>query len=236
MVSYDFYCNFITSFHEDYNGLCLRSLSWCHIPIEREDGYVEFIKRRKRCYVDTTFLAKFDFTKNQILIKCEYDYFSKEYPEKSQVNFELSDYKKNTYNSINIHGYSINYMADQEIQTFIKMFDYFYLEQQDTIFTKEQYDMYIRHLRTKPELFEAFSSSNCDFTIDVSYGENAFIVRFNYYDKLYSEKDYKEYLLYKNRTIGDDYNDMNNHVNIEISKRLDEINIDFMMFVEFRLK
>ena len=236
MVTYDFYCNFITSFHEDYNGLCLRSLSWCHVPIEREDKYIEFIKRRKRCLVDVTFLAKYDFAKNIILIKCEYNYFGDEFPEISEVSFQLTDYKKNTYNSINIHNNTVNYMADQEIQTFIKMFDYFYLEQQDTIFTKEQYNMYIKHFKTKPELFKDFSSPNCDFNINVSYGEHAFIVRFNYYDKLYNQEEHMEYLLYKNRTIGDDYHDMNNHVNIEITKRLDDINIDFMTFVEFRLK
>ena len=89
---------------------------------------------------------------------------------------------------------------------------------------------------SQPELFKDFSSPNCDFNIDVSYGENAFIVRFNYYDKLYNQEEHMEYLLYKNRTIGDDYHDMNNHVNIEITKRLDDINIDFMTFVEFRLK
>ena len=165
MVCYNFYCDFITSFHEHYNGKCLRPLSWCHIPRPREDNYVEFIERQKRTYVDATFLAKYDFAKNVIHIKCEYDCFDNDIPEKSETNFILYDYKKNDYNGKNINGDNVNFYADEEILTFIKQFDQFYLEQTDKVLTWEEYDSYMKHLARKPELYMSHNSNVCNTKI-----------------------------------------------------------------------
>ena len=235
MVYYNFFCEFLTSFHEHYNGKCLRPISWCHNSIEREDGYIEFIKREKRAYVDATFLAKYDFAKNVINIKCEYNYFGDDYGEKSEANFTLIDYKKNDYNGINIHGDNVNFYADEEILTLIKQFDQFYLEQKDKLLTKDEFNLYMKHLRMKPELFISHNSNICNYTIKFSYSEESVVVRFDYYDKKNNHSSFIEYLMYKNRTLGDDFNDTEPSVDFEISKRFDEIQIDFMTFVEFRL-
>jgi hypothetical protein len=235
MINHNFYCEFITTFHKNYNGKCLRPWSWCHTHIERENGYVEFIKRQSRYDIDTTFFAKYDFTKEEIIIKCEYEYFANDCPEVSEANFRLIDYKKNDYNGINIHGTNVNFLADQEILTFIKMFDQFYLEQKDKDFTQEEFNLYMRHLKLKPELTKNYSSKNCDFNLDFYYSEQAFVIRFNYHDKKYNKYDMFEYILYKNRTLGDDFNDLNNNLDFEIAQRFDDIHIDFMTFVELRL-
>jgi len=235
MVCYTFFCEFLTSFHEHYNGKCLKPLSWCHIPIEREDNYIEFIKRKKRAYVDATFLAKYDFVKNVIIIKCEYNYFGDDNGEKSEANFTLIDYKKNDYNGINIHGDNVNFYADEEILTFIKQFDQFYLEQKDKLLTWEEYDSYMKHLQTKPELYMSHNSDVCNYNIKFKYSEESVLIRFDYYDKKNKRDNYIELLMYKNRALGDDFNDMEPSVHFEIAKRFDDIYIDFMMFVEFRL-
>ena len=236
MVKYNFYCEFITSFHINYNGKCLRSLSWCHMPIERENGYVEFIKRKARYDIDTIFLAKYDFYKEEIIIKCEYDYFGEDFPEISEVNFRLIDYKKNDYNFINIHGNNVNFLADQEILTFIKQFDQFYLEQTDEELTIDEYNLYMRHLKLKPQLTKNHSSKKCDFNLDFYYSEKALVIRVNYHNKKNNKFNMVEYLLYKNRTLGDDFNDLDNNVDFEIAQRFDDIHIDFMTFVELYLK
>jgi hypothetical protein len=234
MVCYHFFCEFLTSFHEHYNGKCLRPLSWCHKSIER-DGYIEFVKREKRAFVDATFLAKYDFTKNIINIKCEYDYFGDDYCEKSEANFSLIDYKKNNYDGINIHGDNVNFYADQEILTLIKQFDQFYLEQTDKLLTKEEFNLYMKHLRAHPELCMPHSSKVCDYAIKFSYSDQAVLIKFDYYDKINKKCSYIEYLMYKNRALGDDFNDTEPNVDFEIVQRFDEIHSDFMTFVEFRL-
>ena len=235
MVCYNFFCEFLTSFHEHYNGKCLRPISWCHIPVER-DGYIEFVKREKRAFVDTTFLAKYDFAKNVINIKCEYDYFGNDYNEKSEANFSLIDYKKNDYDGINIHRNNVNFYADQEILTLIKQFDQFFLEKKDKLFTKEEFSLYLKHIKTKPELYMPNSSDVCNYTIKFSYSNEAVLVTFDYYNKINKKSSYIDYLMYKNRAIGDDFNDTESNVDFEIVQRFDEIYIDFMTFVEFRLE
>ena len=236
MVSHMFYCEFITSFNIHYNDAFLKPLSWCHKPIEREDDYIEFIKRQERNYIDTTFLAKYDFTNKQILIRCEYNYFQY-YIEKSEVDFILKGYKDNTYNYKNGHGEMVCHLADEEILTFIKMFDYFFLEQTDIPLKKEEYELYLKHLVIYPELTADYTSIICDYKIDIYYNEieKNVTVRFNFYDKINNCKNIIEYYLHKNRYVGDDYNDINSAVNNIIVSRMDLINMDYMEFVAFRL-
>jgi hypothetical protein len=237
MVCFNFYCEFITSFHTHYNGSFLKPISWCHLPIEKDYGYVEFIKRSARNYINTTFLAKYDFKNQQILIKCEYNYFE-HYVEKSEVDFILKGYKNNTYNYKNIYGDIINHLADEEILSFIKLFDQFYLEQTDIPLRKDEFEMYLKHLKKYPKLISDYTSDICDFKIDVYYYDLEYniVVRFSYHDKINKYKDMIEYYLFKNRMVGDDYNDLNFEVNNIISTRMDEIYIDYTEFVELRLK
>jgi len=233
MVCYRFYCEFITSFHTHYNGTFLKPLSWCHIPIEKDCGYVEFIKRTAaRNYINTTFLAKYDFKNQQILIKCEYNYFE-DYVENSEVNFILKNYKENTYDYKNIHGEMINHLADEEILSFIKMFDQFYLEQVDIPLRKDEYEIYIRHLNNKYELTSNYTSDECDYIIDIYYNEQEhnIAVRFSFHDKINNYKDMIEYYLFKNRMVCDEYNDLNSAVNNIIATQMDKIYIDYMEFL-----
>ena len=235
MVCYNFYCEFITSFHPHYNGAFLRPLSWCYTPVEK-NGQVEFIKRSARNYIDTTFLAKYDFTNKQILIKCEYNYFE-HYVEKSEVDFILKAYKENTYNYKNIHGDMVCHLADEEILSFIKMFDQFYLEQNDIPLRKDESEMYLRHLNNYPELTADYTSNICDYTIDIYYNETEknIAVRFNFHDKINRYKNIIEYYLYKNRLVADDYNDLSTAVNNIIASKMELINMDYMEFIAFRL-
>ena len=234
-ISHMFYCEFITSFHVNYNGSFLRPLSWCYMPKERDD-YIEFINRTARNYINTTFLAKYDFKNKQILIKCEYNYFE-HYVEKSEVDFILKGCKDNTYNYKNIHGDMINHLADEEILSFIKQFDQFYLEQSDIPLSENEYYMYLRHLKNYPELTTDYTSNICDYEINIYYDkfEKNVAVKFNFHDKINGYKDIIEYYLFKNRLVGDDYNDLNTAVHNIIASRMDLINIDFMEFVAFIL-
>jgi hypothetical protein len=236
MVSHMFYCEFITSFHIHYNGAFLRPFSWCHKPIERNDDYIEFINRKARNYIDTTFLAKYDFDNKQILIKCEYNYFQ-HYIEKSEVDFILKGHKDNTYNYKNSHGEMVNHLADEEILTFIKMFDQFYLEEKDIPLSKDEYNMYVRHLKNNPDLIADYTSNICDYNIIFYYNEceKNISVKFFLHNKIDKCNDTMEYQLFKNRMVGDDFSDITTKINNIIASRMDLINIDYMEFVAFRL-
>ncbi len=237
MVSYQFYCEFITSFHSDYNGEFLKPLSWCYTPKESNDGFIQFINRAHRNYITVVFYAKYDSKNKNIIIRCEYNYFEY-YVETSETTFLLKGYKDNTYNFMNIHGNMINHLADEEILSFIKMFDQFFLEQNDIPLMIEEYALYIKHLKKHPELIDYYDSDICEYKIDMYYHEpeHNIIVRFNFNDKLNKYKDMIEFYIYKNRMTGDDFNDLNTSVYNLIASRMDEIYIDFITFHEFRLK
>jgi hypothetical protein len=237
MVCYQFYCEFITSFHVHYNGTFLRPLSWCYEPKEREDGFIEFINRSARNYINTTFLAKYDFNNKNIIIRCEYNYFE-HYEEISEVKFVLKGCKDNDYNFINIHQNMVCHLADEEILTFIKIFDQFYLEQTHIPLNESEYNFYILHLKNKPELTKQHKSKICNFIIDIYYNkiETGLVVRIKFYDKKNKFKDVIEYYIFKNRLVGDDFTDLDTNVNYEITNRLSEIYIDFITFSEFILK
>lgn len=238
MISRTFYNEFITSFHIHYNGAFLKPYSWCHEPAEGDDYYIEFIKRLSPNFnfINTVFFAKYDFTNKQILIKCEYEYFV-HYYEKSEVNFILKGYKDNTYNYTNIHGIMVNHLADEEILTFITMFDQFFLEEKDDPLTQIEFDKYMRHLNCHPELTADYHSAKCDFHIELYYNHSEYniTIKFHFNDKLNKYKNYIDFQLYKNRLVGDMFNDLDIYVNDAISTRLDLINMDYMEFVAFRL-
>ena len=232
-----FYCEFITSFHIDYNGKFLKPLSWCYDPKNNPDGFIEFINRSARDYINTTFYAKYDFKNKNVIIRCEYNFFE-DYIEKSETTFLLKGYKNNTYNYMNIHGNMINYLADQEILSFIKMFDEFFLEETSIPLLEYEYDLYLMHLNNHPELITNYNSKKCNFNIVVYYNksEEGIIIKFNFYDKKNKYKGEIEYYLFKNRLVGDDFNSLDETLDYEISKRVDDIYIDFTTFVELRLK
>jgi hypothetical protein len=237
MVCYTFYCEFITSFHINYNGKFLKPLSWCYEPKNSPDGFIEFINRSARNYIQTVFYAKYDFKNKNIIIRCEYNFFE-DYLEKSETTFLLKGYKDNTYNYMNIHGNMINYLADQEILTFIKMFDHFFLEETSVPLLECEYNLYLKHLKNYPDLLSNYKSKKHDFNINIYYNkhEEGLVIKFNFNDKKNNHKGEIEYYLFKNRLVGDDFNSLDINLDNEISKRVHEIYIDFITFVEFRLK
>ncbi len=237
MVCYNFYCEFITSFHIDYNGDFLKPESWCYKPKNGPNGFIEFINRSIRNYIDIVFFAKYDFKNKNIIIKCEYNYFEN-YLEKSETTFTLNKYKDNTYNYMNIHGDMINHLADEEILTFIKLFDQFFLEQTHVPLLDYEYDLYIKYIKKFPELVCNYQSKKFNYTIDLYYNrdEEGIIIRFNFHNKQNNYKDALEYYIFKNRLVGDDFNDLDIELNNEIVKQVDEIYINFTTFVELKLK
>lgn len=237
MVTHMFYCEFITSFHEHYNGKFLKPNSWCHLPIEQEDDYIEITKRIVGGYFKISFLAKYDFNNKHILIKCKYNYVQC-YNEKSEVHFSLKNYKDNTYNFKNIHGALVNPFADKEILTFIKMFDYFYLEEKDIPLSRDEYGMYMRHLDNYPELITENDSDICTYNVIFKYNddEENILVKFFFHDKIDKSNDTMEYQMCKNRLLEDDSDYIDFEILDIIASKMDLIYMDFMQFVEFRLK
>ena len=94
------------------------------------------------------------------------------------------------------------------------------------------------HLNNHPELITNYNSKKYNFNIIVYYNksEEGIIIKFNFHDKKNNYKGEIEYYLFKNRLVGDDFNSLDNDLDYEISKRVDEIYIDFSTFVELRLK
>ncbi len=237
MISYQFYREFITSFHPNYNGDFLKPISWCSEPKDNNDGFIEFINRAHRNYIQVVFFAKYDFNNKNIIIRCEYNYFL-HYLEKSETTIIFNGYKDNTYNYMNIHGEMINHLADEEIVTFIKLFDQFFLEQTNIPLLKEEYDLYMKHLKYHPELISIINSESYNILTEFNYNHHEYciILRFYFYNKQNKMKDSIEYYIFKNRIVGDDFNDLDSNLNYEMTKRLDDINIDFITFSQFRLK
>jgi len=237
MVCYNFYCEFITSFHTDYNGEFLKTLSWCYKPKNGPDGFIEFINRSVRNYIDIVFFAKYDRKNKNIIIRCEYNYFEY-YNEKSETTFTLNGYKNNTYNYMNIDGCMINHLADEEILSFIKLFDQFFLEQTHIPLLDYEYDLYTKYILNFPELICNYQSKKFKYDVDMYYNreEQGLIIRFNFHNKRNNHEDSIEYYIFKNRLVGDDFNDLDIELNNEILKQVDEIYINFTTFVELRLK
>jgi hypothetical protein len=234
MISYRTYCEFITTYHPDYNGKCLHPIEWCHDPKMIND-YVYFIKRDRRSDLNCKFFAKYDDEKNIINIRFEYYYYGM-YEEENVTYFELHDYNKNTYNHKTHDGSPINFIADEEVQTFIKQFNNFMLEQKDELFTEEEYNKFMRYFKKNhPELMEPLKSDICDFDIKFSFDFESLKVSFSYIDKADNSIGLFEFNFYKNRMIGDDYYDMRNLVHEEITSRMTNINIEFYTFINLFL-
>lgn len=228
MVTREQYLEYISTYHPSYNGKVLRSLNWCFKPIVLENGYIYFIKREHRPGIDVNFYAKYE--DNCIKIRVEYNYFEL-YDEINVVQFCLYDYKKNNYESKTMDNHVVNFMADEEILTFIKQFDEYMLEIKDSPITVEEYKFYLKHIINNPELIKPHSSENCNFSIKVFYEEESIFIRFDYYNKLSKEYYKKEFRLFKNRALGDDFHDIHNNVYHEIIQRFDEILCDFQLFI-----
>jgi len=231
MISYDTFCEFITSYHPDYNGHFLRPLVWCSTPQLREDGYVRFSKREYRDHTNANFYAKHE--NNEIIINVDYCY-NNAYFEQSSCIFKLIDYKKNTYNFKNIHNENIPPTVDEEIMTFIKQFDHFLIEEKEELLTHEEYEDYILYLAKFPNLIKDHKSKYCEFNIEFSY-DNGIVAKFEYYDKKNNKHSKIDFVFFKTHTFGDDFYDIDLDVHNEIINRFEQINYNIMFYFYMRL-
>ncbi len=234
MISYRTFCEFLTTYHPDYNGKCLHPISWCHEP-SIVNEFLYFIKRDHRSDLNGNFFAKYDIDEQIIHIRFEYNYFGI-YEEENYTYFELHDFNKNTYDYKNHDGTPINFIADEEIQTFIKQFNNFILEQKDEVFTEDDYYKFMKYIKKNHfELMKPLNSTICDFEVKFEYDFESLKVSFSYIDKADNKAGLFEFNFYKNRMLGDDYIDMRNLVHEEIMSRLTNINIEFYTFVNLFL-
>jgi hypothetical protein len=235
MITQEFFNNFIDTYHPNYNKGILRQLSWCHVPVFLNDGYIDFIRRNKRKNLRATFYCKFE--DNKIKIKVVYFYFNLiniDLEEYDTVEFYLIGLNNNTYNSLTIKKEPVNFIAEQEILTFIKQFDYYILELEDKPILEEEYDLYMKHLKKKPELIKEHDSDNCKYKLTFYFEHSYIVIRIDYQNKKnIRDCQYYEYTLFRNRLEGYDFNDINNvnnDIHFEVSQRIDEIYYDFQLF------
>lgn len=230
MISQELYEKFFNTYNPSYNGYILRPFSWCFSPRDQDNGYTEFINRRARPGIDISIDAKYDSINKIIDIRCYYEYDGHFY-EKGQVMFKLCDLKKNTYECKTTDDKMVNYMADQEIMTFIKQFDDYILELQDNPILYHEYVKYMIHITNKcPELLHNHKSSVCTYNVSIFPGGGGLVVKFDYYYYPGKVGGSKEFMLFNNRELGDDFYDIEPDLYEEIIKRYDMIVCDFRTF------
>ncbi len=229
MITPEFFSNFIETYNPDYNKGIMRPLSWCCYPTIREDGYTEFSRRNKRENIREIFYGKYE--NNQIKIKVIYFYLNVYLDEEYDVvEFYLFGYNKNTYDSFTLTKKTVHFIADQEILTFIKQFDNYILELEDKPIYEDEYNLYIKHLKNKPELTKKHESDNCIFRLSFYFEHSYVVIRVDYKNKKYKDSQFYEYALYRNRLEGNDFNDLDIDIFFEVAHRIDEIYYDFQLF------
>ncbi len=218
---------FINTFDIGYKGRILKTIDWCFKPVKVSNGYTHIISRSCRPGLTINFYTKYE---NQALIvSVIYDYFDM-WKERQSVKFEITDYKKNTYNHRTIYNDPVHFYADQEIETFITHFNEYYLELNEEQITKEEYIRYKYHLM-RTSLLDDYYSEHCDYDVEMFYDEGAVCLLFTYTDHK-DNKDYrKEFLLFRNRTSGDTYYDIDVNIHDAIITRFDKIVCNFYEFL-----
>ncbi len=237
MISHDFYKKFFSTYSPSYNGKVMKTLSWCFEPREQDNGYTEYINRKVRPGIDISIDAKYNEEERCIDIRIYYDYDDTVMYEKGKILFKILDFKKNTYNCLTTDNKKVNFMADQEIITFLKQFDEYVLEQQNTYMIKHSdYIKYIIHIYNKcPQLMEPYNSTVCNYSVSLYPAAGGIVVKFDYYYIPNKYTSCKEFLIFYNRTVGDDFHDIDNELYDAMITRFDMIFCDFMEFCTFNL-
>ncbi len=229
MITQEFFNNFISTYHPDYNNGVLRPLSWCHIPRESNDGYIEFIHRVRGNDISELFYAKYE--DNKIKIKVMYSYLNIYIdPVYEIVEFYFLDMNNNTYDSFTINTETVYFLADQDILTFIKQFNNYILELNDKPILESEYNLYIKHLKNRPELIKYHESDNCIFRLAFYFEHSYIVIKVIYENKKNNKNEFFEYALFRNRIEGCNHWDIDNDVFFEVSQRIDEIYYDFQLF------
>jgi hypothetical protein len=220
---------FINTFDINYKGRVLKTLDWCFKPIKLDNGYTHIIRRNCRPCLNIDFHVKYD--NNIMIVYVLYDYYDM-WRERKQVTFQITDYKKNTFNHLTVYGDKVHFYADQEIETFINHFNEYYLELNEEQLTEEEYIKFKYYLMKK-SLLDDYYSDYCDYDIEIFYDGGGIVLLFNFTDNI-DNKDYKkEFLLYRNRIVGDTYYDIDIKIHDSIITRFDEIVCNFYEFILF---
>ena len=234
MITKQLYDDFFSTYNISYNGKVMKTLNWCFIPRVQDNGYTEYINRKARPGIDISIDARYNEDENSIEIRSYYEYEEVMY-EKGRINFKILGYKNYTYDCLTFDGKKVNFMADQEILTFLKQFDEYILELQDVNPIKyDDYKRYMKHIYSKcPDLVKPHNSKICNYSVSLYPAAGGIVVKFDYYYKINKYTQCKEFLLFRNRTVGDDFNDMNIELYDEIITRYDKIFCDFVEYFTF---
>jgi hypothetical protein len=81
-------------------------------------------------------------------------------------------------------------------------------------------------------LLEPYESEFCFFQVRITYEFQTVLVRIHFQDKhnKYNNTTWFDFLLYKNRIVGDDFNNIDTNVTGPILDRLDAFVSDFQLF------
>jgi hypothetical protein len=234
MISKELYEKFFSTYHPSYDGKVMKTMNWCFEPRIQDNGYTEFINRKARPCIDISFDAKYNEEERCIDIRIYYEYEDLMY-EKGRINFKINDYKNNTYKCLTYDDKKVNFLADQEIITFLKQFDEYVLELQDINPIKyDDYVKYMIHIYNKcPELLKPHNSKICNYSVSLYPAAGGIVVKFDYYYIPNKYSQYKEFLLFRNRAVGDDFNDIDIELYDELITRYDMIFCDFLEYFTF---
>ncbi len=230
-ISKDQYEEFISNFDPRCESLLHIPETWCMVPIKNREN-VLFSKRIINPNINIHFYCRYDEENESIIILVKYIYLGA-YNETADVLFEILDYKKNTYNHETTNNKTVCFAADEDIITMISHFDNYMLSIKDTHITFEQFKMYLRHLYKNShelKLLEPYNSEICSFQINIVYEYKTVVVRIYFEDKKLNVTNWCDFLLYKNRIVGDEFNNIDTQINRPILERLDEIFYDFQLF------
>ena len=231
-ITKDQYEEFISNFDPRIESLLYIPESWCVIPINYEN-YILFSKRTVGYNININFYCRYDENYNSIILLVKYIYLGS-YHESADVLFEILDYKNTTYKNKTTNNTTVCSSADEDIITMISHFDNYMLSIKDKNITFEQFQIYLRHLYKNTNnlnLLKPYNSEVCSFEVNVIYEFNTIVVRFYYEDKNNKyNKNWCDYLLYKNRLVGDEFNELDPKVNGAILERVDEFAYDFQLF------
>ncbi len=225
------YSEFISNFDPRVESELHIPESWCVIPVEYQN-YLLFSKRTVDPNININFYCKYDEEYNSIRLLVKYIYLGV-YHETADILFEMLDYKKNTYDHKTTKDKTVCFSADEDIITMIGHFDNYMLSIKDTEITFDQFKLYLQHLYKNTHatnLLDDYESEFCIFQVRITYEFKTVLVRIYFEDKISKNTAWFDFLLYKNRIIGDDFNNLDTKVTSPILERLDNFVTDFQLF------
>ncbi len=232
-ITKDYYEEFISNFDPRVESELHIPETWCVVPIKKDD-YLLFSKRIVDPNINIHFYCKYDEANKSIIMLVKYIYLGA-YHESADVLFEILDFKKNTYNNKTTKNKTVCFSADEDIISMIAHFNNYILSIKEKEITFDQYKLYLAHLYKNTHemnLLEDYESEFCSFQVRVVYEFKTVVVRIFFIENNteYSCKRWCDFLLYKNRIVGDEFNNLDPKVNGPILERLDAFVWDFQLF------